>query len=155
MIGHKIVALAVVGISLSINRKVQKTNLSLRLGRIFESIMIDTNFYVVCEDTHVSSIKYFYVWRALQYSWYCKIISSAKCKTGGNHGQPLSLAWRSVYWNLLSSGMCCYIALWKTRHQLQHNNGFDSGPVENIISPVTTIIYSVKKQFVLHHLFFA
>ena len=61
MIGHKIVALAVVGISLSINRKVQKTNLSLRLGRIFESIMIDTNFYVVCEDTHVSSIKYFYV----------------------------------------------------------------------------------------------
>jgi len=61
MTGHKIIALAVVGISLSSNGKVQKTNLSLKLSRIFESIMTDTNFYaIICEDTHKSSIKYFY-----------------------------------------------------------------------------------------------
>jgi hypothetical protein len=62
MTGHKIIALAVVGISLSSNQKVQKTNLSLKLSRIFESIVIDTNFYaIICADSHKSSIKYLYL----------------------------------------------------------------------------------------------
>jgi len=39
------------------------------------------------------------------------------------------------------------------KHQLQHNNCSDSGLVENIIFPVTTIIYSLKKQFMRHYLF--
>jgi len=43
----------------------------------------------MCEDTHKSSIKYFYLEACvLQQSWYCKIISAAQCKIGGNHGHP-------------------------------------------------------------------